>query len=25
MGKHVVWGDQDMTYIYKEIFGTDPE
>lgn len=25
MGKHVVWGDQDMKYIYKEIFGTDPE
>lgn len=25
MGKHVLWGDRDMTYIYKEIFGTDPE
>lgn len=24
MGKHVLWGDQDMKYIYKEIFGDDP-
>lgn len=25
IGKHVKWGDQDMAYIYKEIFGKDPE
>lgn len=24
MGKHVTWGDQDMIYIYKEIFQEDP-
>lgn len=24
MGKHVYWGDQDMKYIYKEIFGDNP-
>lgn len=23
MGKHVLWGDQDMKYIYKEIFGEE--
>lgn len=25
MGKHVLWGDQDMKYIYKEVFGEDPQ
>ncbi len=25
MGRHVLWGDQDMKYIYKEIFGNEPE
>lgn len=25
MGKHVLWGDQDMKYIYKEIFGKEPQ
>jgi hemerythrin len=25
MGKHVHWGDTDMKYIYKEIFGKEPE
>lgn len=25
MGKHVLWGKQDMKYIYKEIFGEDPK
>lgn len=24
MGRHVLWGDQDMRYIYREIFGADP-
>lgn len=25
MGRHVLWGDQDMRYIYREIFGADPQ
>jgi len=25
MGRHVLWGNQDMRYIYREIFGEDPQ
>ena len=25
IGKHVLWGDQNMIYIYKEIFGEEPQ
>lgn len=25
LGTHVMWGNQNMSYIYKEIFGEDPQ